>query len=207
VVKSLVLSDALRGRHVLIHMLDSATISLIRETHAERPVPAWQPTWKFWVLIGVFWTPFIYLRVCAILGYDGGGIIWRAGYREVDLKALGNFEFDGMRGEIGDVPERFRGLNGQRVMFRGKMFGPEDCEPKLRRFQLVYDIDSSRRRQAPKVQERVFAVANKSVPVFNQDTFVEVVGTLHVRVIRDPQTGQIVSVFDMDVESAKALAW
>jgi hypothetical protein len=87
------------------------------------------------------------------------------------------------------------------------MFGPEEAGQKGRRFQLVYDVNKCCFSGEPLVQERVFATAKKEIPIYNQDTLAEVVGTLHVRLIRDPVSREIVSVYDMDVESAKVVAW
>jgi hypothetical protein len=90
-------------------------------------------------------------------------------------------------------------------MLQGYMYGPEDAGAKGRRFQFVYNVTKCCFSGPPQVQERVFVVAKKDIPIYDMYTFAEVVGTLHVRVIKDPTSGKITSVYDLDCESAKAL--
>jgi hypothetical protein len=162
---------------------------------------------RLWIFIAVISAPFLYIIGSAVYDSITGGITDRGSYKEVDLKALGNFSFNKVAGRPEDVPERYRQLDGQRVMFRGKMFGPEDAGARGRRFQLVYDVNKCCFSGEPLVQERVFATAKKEIPIYDQNTLAEVVGTLHVRLIRDSVSKEIVSVYDMDVESAKAVEW
>jgi hypothetical protein len=142
---------------------------------------------------------------CSIEEQTGLSLFSRRGCKEVDLKALGNFAFNDQVGTIADVPVRFRALDGQRVILRGFMYGTEDLASGGRRFQLVYDTSTTRRRGPPLVQERVFATAGKDVPIFDMSTFAEVAGTLHVKVVRDPSSGRIVSVYCMEVDWAERL--
>ena len=55
------------------------------------------------------------------------------------------------------------------------------------------------------VQERVYGhvPGGSSVPLYDQNTFVRLTGILHVRVVKDPDTGKVSSVYDMDVEKAE----
>src|SRR5437870_1578351 len=77
------------------------------------------------------------------------------GYKQVDLKALGNFVFDGQNGTANDVPARWRELNGQKVVFEGEMYSATSAS-EADRFQLVYSIAKCCFGGPPKVQERVF---------------------------------------------------
>jgi hypothetical protein len=188
----------------------NTSVPAVPKPFASGPVPTdLRPRFnvRLWIFIAVISAPFLYIIGSAVYDSITGGITDRGSYKEVDLKALGNFNFDDLAGKREDIPERYRNLDGQRVMFQGKMFGPEDAGPKGRRFQLVYDVNKCCFSGKPLVQERVFATAKKEIPIYDQNTLAEVVGTLHVRLIRDPVSKQIVSVYDMDVESAKAVEW
>src|SRR5580704_19652633 len=44
------------------------------------------------------------------------------GMKAVDLKALGNFPFDENVSTINDVPQKWRGLDGQKVILEGFMY-------------------------------------------------------------------------------------
>jgi hypothetical protein len=123
-------------------------------------------------------------------------------YVEVNLKALGNFTFDDEKGRTEDIPRRWRDLDSRRVGLPGFMLGPPEAGAGLQKYQLVYNVTSSSGfKRPPMVQERVYATAPASTPVFSQYDFVRVVGVLHVGVQRD-QSGRVSSVFRMDVESA-----
>ena len=155
------------------------------------------------VFLLVVSAPFLYIIGKSIRFSMTGGISDYGDYKKVDLKALGNFPFDQMDGTIEQVPQRYRELDGQRVMLEGFMFAPENAGSRGNRFQFVYDVNKCCFGGAPQVQERVFAYAKKGSPIYPQDVLATVVGTLHVRVVKDPQTGAITSVFDLDVEEAR----
>src|SRR4051812_41154882 len=53
---------------------------------------------------------------------SGGVKSVAGGYKEVNLKALGNFQFDGQNGTIDDVPPKWRELDGQKVVLVGEMY-------------------------------------------------------------------------------------
>jgi len=120
-------------------------------------------------------------------------------YARVDLKALGNFIFYDQTGRTQDIPRRWRDLDGQRVELHGFMLQPLTARPGLQKYQLVYNVPTGFRR--PQVQEHVDVTAPASTPMFSEYDFVRVVGVLHVGVQRD-QSGNVSSVFRMDVESA-----
>jgi hypothetical protein len=149
--------------------------------------------------------PFVWIIGSAVRHSITGGVTDRGAYKEVDLKALGNFPFDDTEGKIEDVPQRFRDLDGKKVRLTGFMYSPESAGNRGRRFQFVYDVANCCFNGPPQVQERVFGYAKEDVDLFPQTLFAEVTGTLHVRPIKDPVTGKITSLFDMDVESSKPI--
>ena len=54
-----------------------------------------------------------------------GRIIEQVGdYKEVNLKAMGNFPFDETSDDVKQVPEIYRKLDGQKVLLTGEMFFP-----------------------------------------------------------------------------------
>lgn len=129
------------------------------------------------------------------------GIHDRGTYKEVDLKMLGYFDFDGINGTIDDVPKRYRELKGQRVLLRGEMYSSEAVD-QAARFQLVWSIAKCCFGGPPKVQERVFAnVRRGTVPLYGG--IVAVTGILRVDIRKEE--GRIVSVYELDVEKVEPL--
>jgi hypothetical protein len=122
-------------------------------------------------------------------------------FKQVDLKAMGNFPFDDRVDDEKMVPEVYRSLDGQKVKLVGQMYADMSAEPTVDRFQLVYSIQNCCFNGPPKVQERIFATAppNKKVPIY--DGLAEVYGTLHVRAIR--QGGKVVSLYDLEVQDLR----
>jgi hypothetical protein len=160
---------------------------------------------RLWIFVGAIALVACFVGWSIISPMLNSGISDHGNYKEVDLKMLGNYAFNDESGTVEDVPKKFRALDGQRVMLQGYMYGPEDAGAKGRRFQFVYNVTKCCFSGPPQVQERVFVVAKKDIPIYDMYTFAEVVGTLHVRVIKDPTSGKITSVYDLDCESAKAL--
>jgi hypothetical protein len=128
-------------------------------------------------------------------------------YLLVDLKAIGNFPFDQQSGKLENVPKRYRELDGKKVKLQGYMWGHRSAGERGNEFQFVYDVNECCFKGPPQVQERVYAYAKgKSLKLFSQYQFAEITGVLHVRIIRDKDTGAIYSVYDLDVESTKPLS-
>jgi hypothetical protein len=149
--------------------------------------------------------PFLWIIGSAVYQSMTGGISDHGSYKAVDLKALGNFPFNDAEGTPESIPAKYRALDGQRVALQGYMYAPTTAGVKGRQFQFVYSVSKCCFGGTPQVQERVFAHTEKEVPIYNDQTLADVVGTLHVRLIRDKLTNKVVSVFDLDVESAKAV--
>jgi hypothetical protein len=169
---------------------------------AAAPLPARRPrvNVRLVMVLALVALPFVYFGYVIVDQALHKGVVNRGNYYEVDLKSLGYFPFDANRDDVNDIPQQWRALDGKRVALVGEMYTGGSAAPKVRGFELVYSIQKCCFGGPPKVQERVFArVPNDgTVPYFWQP--VRVVGTLHVGVRRD-ETGQIVSIYDLDVEN------
>ena len=119
------------------------------------------------------------------------------------------YKLPGHKGTVNDVPKRYRALDGKRVLLKGFMYPLTSAGPKGAEFQFVYNINKCCFSGPPQVQERVFAhgAKGRAVPLY-RDVLVELYGTLHVRVIREGEGADaaILSVYDIDVESAKPVS-
>lgn len=155
------------------------------------------------VFIAVVAAPFLGVFYMFLKPMLNGGITRHEGYAEVDLKALGSFPFNETTGTVSDVPARFRGLDGKRVVLKGFMFNPRSAGQYGNEFQFVYNVSKCCFGGPPLVQERVYGHTRKldGIRIYDQFQLVRLTGILHVRVIRD-NAGATHSVFDMDVEDA-----
>ena len=133
-----------------------------------------------------------------------GGVSRHGDYFAVDLKAMGNFNFDETAGTVADVPGTYRQLDGKKVELEGFMYNPQSAGDRGTEFQFVYNVTKCCFSGPPRVQERVYGHVNdgKDVPLFDMYTFARVTGTLHVRVVRD-EVGGVHSVYDIDVDKAE----
>lgn len=126
---------------------------------------------------------------------------------EVDLKQLGNFQFNDLKGNLKDIPQRFRDLNGKVVSIEGFMiFANGPSNDKVQDFELVYEIqpgiDGGPAMQP--VQRRIFAHITTTALNYSSDE-IRVIGTLHVAPNRDKDTGRIISIYTMDVNRVEPL--
>jgi hypothetical protein len=119
----------------------------------------------------------------------------KAQYRLIDLKALGNFNFDPIRGAVADIPPSIRRLDGQKVRVIGFMWNPNAAR-SANSFQFVYNFRDSF-GQPPLIQERIFATVHRGTAVISDD-YVSIEGTLHIHL--NHANGAIVSVFQLDVD-------
>jgi hypothetical protein len=133
------------------------------------------------------------------------GIRDRGDYKEVDLAQLGDFEFDQGTGTIANVPARFRALDGQKVLIRGKVFNPQPSEDGMVSFQIVSANADNRR--PPHVQERVFGTVPASQ--FKQDLSAnsyKALGTMHI-VLKQGRYGEgetgVVEIFHIQAQSVQ----
>ena len=154
-------------------------------------------------VVGLVGTPvYMYLRDALTRGVTRSG-----DYHVVDLKAMGNFPFDKDGGKLEDIPKEYRELDGKKVKLQGFMWGHRSAGDRGNEFQFVYNVNECCFKGPPQVQERVYGYApkGKSLQLFPQWQFAEITGVLHVRIVRDKDTGAIYSIYDIDVESTKAL--
>ena len=122
------------------------------------------------------------------------------GYKEVDLKAMSSFSFDQVNGTLNDVPQKWRDLNGQKVVVFGEIWAPDAAGPDIPNFELVYSIQKCCFSGPPQIQHFVQSRVTKgAVPYLSG--LVKVRGILHVDV--KPGEGKIASVYQLDVESVE----
>jgi hypothetical protein len=152
------------------------------------------------------------LVMLAVIGYPiylfvkediTGGIVDHGSYKEVNLQAMSLFPFDQQNGRIEDVPQKWRDLDGKKVMLEGEMYAPGSASDELRRFDLVYSIQKCCMSGPPQIQHFVKStvVNGKTVTYYNQQ--VRVTGTLHVGV-KKGEAG-IESVYTLDVDDVKPM--
>jgi hypothetical protein len=163
--------------------------------------------WRLVVFLAAIAAPFLAIGYVFVSYEMTGGVTNHGDYASVDLKALGNFPFDQANGTINDIPERYRKLDGKRVVLDGYMWAPTSAGPRGTQFQFVYNVAKCCFGGPPQVQERVYGyippAKRDEIQIYDSWTFVQLTGVLHVRVVRDGD-GVIRSVYDMDVEKAEA---
>lgn len=123
------------------------------------------------------------------------------GYSYVDLKAMSTFTFDQNNGTINDVPQRWRELDGKKVVLHGEMWEPQGAGATVSNFELVYSIAKCCFSGPPQIQHFVHSNAQQGASVGYYQGTVEVKGTLHVNVKKDQ--GRVMSVYQLDVESVE----
>ena len=131
-----------------------------------------------------------------------GGIKAAAGgYTAVDLKTMSSFTFDQANGTIDDVPQKWRALDGKKVILQGEMWSPTGAGSEVESFELVYSIAKCCFSGPPQIQHFVQSKSMDASKVGYYEGTVEVRGTLHVNVKKDQ--GKVTQVFALDVESVK----
>jgi hypothetical protein len=156
------------------------------------------------VFFAIIALPFVWLGYWSVKQAMTNGIEQHNGYAQVELKALGNFNFDQTAGTLNDVPQRWRELDGKRVVFEGFMYDGKSAGPKLGSFQFVYNIQKCCFNGPPLVQERVFARVPNNREAEWIDGFARLTGILHVNV-KKAKDGTITSVYTLDVEKAEPI--
>lgn len=134
------------------------------------------------------------------------GIHNRGSYSEVNLKALGQFDFDPTGGTVKDVPPQYRALDGKRVMLEGEIYDPTEAGA-ITNWQLVYSIQKCCFNGPPRVQERVFCTAPKGKAFRRGDGYHKVTGVLHVTLQRtkmpDGSLGEVEEVYHLDADGVE----
>jgi hypothetical protein len=128
------------------------------------------------------------------------------GMKAVDLKALGNFPFDDKVSTINDIPQKWRDLNGQKVILEGFMYAGTSAADNIHSFQFVYNVAKCCFGGPPRVQERVFTVVPNGGTVTNYGSYemVRCTGTLHVD-IKKNEVGSTIAVYTMDLDKVDEL--
>lgn len=135
-----------------------------------------------------------------------GGIHDYGSYKEVNLQAMSTFTFDQINGTVDQIPEKWRQLDGKKIVTEGEMWaGAGNAAAELNRFDLVYSKTKCCFNGPPLVQHFVKAtvVGGKVVPYY--DTRVKVTGILHVKVVKDPSGAGVLSCYSLDVQDVQEL--
>jgi hypothetical protein len=151
------------------------------------------------VMLGVIGYP-IYLFVDEAVS---GGIHDRGSYKEVNLQAMSTFSFDQINGTIDQIPQKWRSLDGQKVVLEGEMYAGQSASDELNRFDLCYSRTKCCFSGPPQVQHFVKAhvAGNGTVPYY--DSRVRVTGILHVKVVKGD--GGVESVYSLDVQKLEEM--
>lgn len=139
-----------------------------------------------------------------------GGIKQEGEYTRVDLKAMSTFTMDQKAGTVNDVPERFRNLNGKKVILVGEIApGGFEARGVDQYFQLVYSVQKCCYSGKPLIQHFVQA----TVPPENYKNIniagsgeVEVRGVLTVKVTPENKSpdDDISGIYHLRVESMRS---
>ncbi|HEY1921716.1 MAG TPA: hypothetical protein VGG44_03035 [Tepidisphaeraceae bacterium] len=161
--------------------------------------PWWQRvTWRGLMLIATAVFLFGYPSYLYMDSIITGGITRRGDLMVVDLKAMSSFEMDQDVGTNEDVPQRYRQLDGKRVLLTGQIYDPDVADGNIHTFTLVYSIANCCFNGPPKVQHFVAASVIPGHEARYSSDLVDVVGTLHVGV--QSAAGHVQSVYRIDVE-------
>ncbi|MGN6505807.1 MAG: hypothetical protein ACTHM6_09605 [Tepidisphaeraceae bacterium] len=123
------------------------------------------------------------------------------GYTEVNLKAISLFPFDQQMGQTSDIPERFRALDGKKVIMVGEIWAHDAAGDALDDFDLCYSIAKCCFSGPPQVQHFVKSKTEAGpMPYYNG--LVRVKGTFKVGVTRDKDQ-KITAVYHLLVDSVE----
>ena len=144
--------------------------------------------------------------------YESFNIIWRGGivdrgdYVEVDLKAMSTFEMDQSNATLADIPEKYRNLDGKKVLLQGEVAPTTFSSGGGNNFSLCYSVAKCCFGGPPKVQHFIDCRIpdGKSFGALNTDGQIKVFGTFRVEVRKSGD--KIQSVFHMDVQRIEPAA-
>ena len=151
----------------------------------------------FFLIVGLLPGYFVYQFMHELV--TGGITNAGGGYSHVELKAMSGFWFDQSNGTLKDVPEKWRKLEGQKVILEGEMWDPRGAGERVSTYQLCYSIAKCCFNGPPQVQHFVDSTAIEGKKLNYYSGLVQVKGVLHVNVRHD--AGKVQSVYQMDVES------
>jgi hypothetical protein len=158
--------------------------------------------WRILVFIAVIILPIALLFFWWLNEFLSGGIHDYGAFKEVDLKAMSTFDMDQTNATMQDIPEKWRNLEGKKVLMIGEMWAPNYAgdSARLNYFQLVYSKTKCCFSGPPLAQHFVDGYVVKGARVYYYDVPVKVWGTQHVYVRKDPATGIIKSIYHVDVD-------
>jgi hypothetical protein len=122
--------------------------------------------------------------------------------RELDIKALGNFEYDPPSGK--NVPDDVQRLSGMKVRLHGFM-APLDQVDHVSHFLLVPGLFSCCFGQPPSVQHTIVVNCGALKDVNVEPEQVTVEGVLTVKEVKEE--GYTLSVFEVAATGVKAIPW
>lgn len=126
------------------------------------------------------------------------------GFKQVDLKAMSTFSFDQQNGTIDNVPQKWRALDGQKVVLYGEIWEPYSAgDGKLAGFDLCYSISACCFTGPPQIQHFVKCRVEPGRTAQHHNKLVKVTGTLRVDVKRDAESNKVSQVYAMDVLSVE----
>jgi len=159
----------------------------------------------------------MYIRVGLVVGivlffagfalYETFNLVWRGGvinkgdYFDVNLQSMGNFEMDQRMGTLADIPQRYRDLNGKKVLLQGEVAPAGYSAGRGSDFDLCYSVAKCCFGGPPKVQHFVACKVPKDakkVPDWIWSGQIKVFGTLHVKVKKEGEL--ITSIYQLDIE-------
>ena len=125
------------------------------------------------------------------------------GYLHVDLQKMSSFAFDQVNGRLEDVPQRWRELDGKRVVLEGEMAPVKTAAGEVDQFDLVWSVANCCYSGAPQVQHFVRSTVadNGRVKYYNRP--VRVRGRLDVNVTK--AGGAVTGVYHLSVENVEPI--
>ena len=156
------------------------------------------------VFFAIIVAPVAWLTYTLISFSATGGVQRADGVVEVDLRALGHITFNNMSGTLADIPARYRALEGKRVLLTGYMVSPETPGEKIRKFEFLYDRNIGAFGGLPTVPDRVLGTClGQNTVLYEYGPLMKLTGVFHLKINRDPKSGRIVSIYQLDVEDVE----
>ena len=120
--------------------------------------------------------------------------------KQVDLKAMSSFPLDQINGSLQDIPDKWRQLDGQKVILYGEMWDSRYAgDSDVRAFQLCYSIAKCCFSGPPQVLHFVNSVVPPGTSLGSYSNLVKVTGVLHVNPIKSE--GKLSSIYQLQVEN------
>jgi|SRR5688572_12469756 len=172
------------------------------QTKTKRPVN-WAMITRVGLVVGlvVFFVGFALYETFNLVWR--GGVIDKGNYFEVDLKSMSNFEMDQRSGTLADVPERYRKLDGKKVLLQGEVAPADFTLGRGSDFLLCYSVAKCCFGGPPKVQHFVSCRVSKDyqgkrLPEWMWNGQIKVFGTMHVKMKKEGDL--TTSIYQLDVE-------